>query len=335
MRKLLTRIGTGVVILVITVMLGGFVYQWSAAKLELSRIPMPGRLVKIDGLSLHIHCIGQSGPTMVVDVGAGNWSSHWAHLQTALSQDGRVCLYDRAGLGWSDAWSGERTGASLSDQLFELLTASSETAPYVLVGHSLGGYVARFFQASHPDMVAGIAFVESAHEDQFDAIGGLKAATRAAEKPLTLATAMARFGLLRIINVPPDVQLPDSASHAAYVAALKTPKHWQAMRAIVPRGPDIAAELQLIDGDLGHLPILVVSAGASVRSYCEQLELDCQQTQERWDKLQQQLVRLSTQGYQVLCASATHNIQVDDPECVEASLRTFWHQVRNQSTGSD
>jgi len=328
-------IAAGIVTVVVVALFGGFAFQRFAARSEQTSIPMPGRLVSIDGLSLHLQCAGQGGPVMVVDVGAGNWSVHWAHIQTALKADGRICLYDRAGLGWSSAWSGEITGANLTQQLHDLLAASGEPAPYLIVGHSLGGYIARLYEHKYPDLVAGIAFVDSAHEDQFDEIGELKAAVVAAAKPLQIAVLMARFGVLRLMDVPRDVVLPDAASQLAFDAALKAPKHWQGMRAIVPQGAAIAGEVQQIDGDLGNLPVLVLSAGASADSYCEQVALDCNQTQQTWNRLQKDLSRLSTDSRQLVCASATHNIQIDDPGCVVDALRSFWRTVRGSSANRE
>lgn len=62
----------------------------------------PGRLIDVGGYKLHIHCVGDGTPTVVIDGGAGAWSIHFTHIQQALSR-ARVCTYDRAGLGWSDA----------------------------------------------------------------------------------------------------------------------------------------------------------------------------------------------------------------------------------------
>lgn len=335
MRRIMAFIAAGIVTVVVVALFGGFAFQWFAPRSEQASIPMPGRLVSIDVLLLHLQCAGQGRPVMVVDVGAVNWSVHWSHIQTALKADGRICLYDRAGLGWSSAWSGEITGNVLTQQLHDLLEASGEPAPYLIVGHSLDGYIARLYEDEYADLVAGIAFVDSAHEDQFDEIGGLKAAVESAGKPIQIAVLMARFGLFRLADVPRDVVLPDAASQLAFDAALKTPKHWQAMRAIVPHGAAIAGEVQQIDGDLDDLPVLVLSAGASADSYCEKMGLDCNQTQQTWNRLQKDLLRLSTDSSQVVCASATHNIQIDDPGCVVDALRSFWRTVRGSSANRE
>ena len=49
-------------------------------------------------------------------------------------------------------------------ELHTMLTNANIKAPYIIVGHSLGGVVARHFAAKYPDEVAGLVMVDSAHE---------------------------------------------------------------------------------------------------------------------------------------------------------------------------
>ena len=77
-------------------------------------------------------------------------------------------LYDRAGTGWSDAIALPRTAAAVAEELRALLAAADVPAPYVLVGHSLGGAYIRRYAQLFPDEVAGLLFLDPAHEGYAD-----------------------------------------------------------------------------------------------------------------------------------------------------------------------
>src|SRR4030095_6301583 len=74
-------------------------------------------------------------------------------------------LYDRAGTGWSEVVKLPRTATEVTDELRSLLHAAGVPAPYLLVGHSLGGIYTRRYAQRFPDEVAGLLFLEPAHED--------------------------------------------------------------------------------------------------------------------------------------------------------------------------
>lgn len=79
----------------------------------------------------------------------------------------RVCAYDRPGTGDSRSTEvAQPTSAqSSADDLEKLLTASGETAPFVLVGHSYGGPIIRLFASDQPDRVGGLVLVDALSED--------------------------------------------------------------------------------------------------------------------------------------------------------------------------
>ena len=106
-------------------------------------VPAPGRVLDIGGYKLHLNCLGSGGPTVVIDAGAGSWSSAWLDVLEMVAAETRVCAYDRAGMGWSETSPHARTAAVMASELHSLLVAAGEPQPYVLVGHSFGGYIVR------------------------------------------------------------------------------------------------------------------------------------------------------------------------------------------------
>lgn len=111
-----SRIGNALIGLAAIVIVAGA----ATAAQQPSIGPAPGRLIDVGGYKLHIHCVGEGAPTVVIDGGAGAWSIHYAHIQKALS-GARVCTYDRAGLGWSDAGPSPRTSERMVEELHALL----------------------------------------------------------------------------------------------------------------------------------------------------------------------------------------------------------------------
>ncbi len=125
------------------------------------RAPMAGQLVDVGGHRLHIECIGSGSPTVVLESGAAESSFYWARIAPVVATTTKVCVYDRAGRGWSEAASGPQDGLAVARDLHTLLSRSGNAGPYVLVGHSTGGAYVRIFAASYPEEVAGMVLLDS------------------------------------------------------------------------------------------------------------------------------------------------------------------------------
>ena len=123
-------------------------------------------MVDIGDRSLLLRCRGSGGPTVVLEAGLADDLSTWDTVQESVSARTRVCAYNRANIGVSDAAPKPRTTTDMVDDLEHLLAAADEPPPYVLVGFSFGGLVVQQFAATHPDDVAGLVLVESNHPDE-------------------------------------------------------------------------------------------------------------------------------------------------------------------------
>ena len=248
--------------------LSGATYQHFAKMSDLKRFPPPGRLIDIGGRRLHLLCAGKiSDHTVVIEAGSGNDVTLWQGILGRVSRFTHVCAYDRAGLGWSDPVSGPRSFDDRARDLHSLLQHAGIAGPYILVGHSYGGYVVRRFAAAWPQSVSGIILIDSPDEVwSFVAEGLLDARTIGARE--WRRGLAARFGLLRLaIRLFPDhfdplKGVPDEARAEQMALYLRASRHFAiademaAYDAVPPeqRSPDGF-------GRLGDTPLLVVSRG--------------------------------------------------------------------------
>ncbi|MGH8469323.1 MAG: alpha/beta fold hydrolase [Gammaproteobacteria bacterium] len=126
------------------------------------------RRIDIGGRFLSIGCLGQGRPTVILDHAIGGSSRDWRHVQRGLAATTRACSYDRAGYGHSDPGPGPRTSSRIASELRTLLVRAEMPPPYLLAGHSFGGYNLRAFANLFPDETAGLVLVDSPHEEQAD-----------------------------------------------------------------------------------------------------------------------------------------------------------------------
>ncbi|MEK6321225.1 MAG: alpha/beta hydrolase [Acidobacteriota bacterium] len=127
--------------------------------------PPIGHLYDVEGRQLLLHQSGTGGPAVVFAPGAGCIGLDYLNIHDQVSQFTTSVLYDRAGTGWSDQVDLPRSATEVADELRSLLHAAGVPAPYLLVGHSLGGIYTRRYAQRFPDEMAGLLFLEPAHED--------------------------------------------------------------------------------------------------------------------------------------------------------------------------
>jgi pimeloyl-ACP methyl ester carboxylesterase len=141
------------------------------------RVELPG------GRRLYLECRGHGRPTVILVSGYPNRGDVWSQLDlgvrgppvlAGVARYSRVCAYDRPNtvtptgnslaLSRSDPVPQPRTGAALVAELHALLRAARLPGPYVLVGHSLGGLIARLYASTYPRQVAGLVPVDATYE---------------------------------------------------------------------------------------------------------------------------------------------------------------------------
>ena len=308
-----------VVAVLVALVLAGTLWESAAEAADQRAFPPPGQLVDIGGYSLHLDCVGTGGPTVVIEAGLGDWSSSWSSwVEPEVAKTTRVCTYDRAGLGWSDPGPLPRTAQQFAQELHALLQLAKVPRPYVLVGHSLGGLTVRLFARDYRADVAGVVLIDSMHPDQAtQPLPDPSAAPPSTDGGSSITVLAARIGLVRLLTGPLDLKGGFSPAVAdAYAALLVTPRTFQAQEREgvgVTSSLSQAAEVT----NLGDLPLIVVSRG---------LDQD-----PKWQRMQTDLLRLSSDSRQVIAHESGHNVQLDQPDVASRAIVEMVDELRRRS----
>jgi pimeloyl-ACP methyl ester carboxylesterase len=277
----------------------GAAYEMLASATEGSNAPHTGRLVDVGGHWMHIDCRGLGRPTVVMDAGHGGASLDWSLVQPSLQATTRVCVYDRAGMGWSEPVPGKRTPSELATELHALLAAAGESGPFFMVGHSLAGKNVRLFAATFPEEVQGMVLVDARSEivDQnmsADDTAGFNAAIKVQAVIYSLAR---QIGLARLFGGALIGEPLVPVATAREMALLQT--NAAAIDETYREGIARSANDDVLAGQtLGDLPLVVIAAEDSMTSGAG------------WAGAQEALSDLSTNGSLVVATGSGHYVQL-------------------------
>ncbi len=122
-------------------------------------------LIDVGGHRLHLELSGRGAPTVVFDAGLSDAAERWGAVPTLVADFARVVVYDRAGLGRSEAGPLPRTSGRIVEELRRALAGAGIAPPYALVGHSFGGQNMQLYARRHPEDVVGLVLVDASHPD--------------------------------------------------------------------------------------------------------------------------------------------------------------------------
>ena len=308
----------------------------------------PGRFVDVGGYRLHVQTVGEGAPTVVFDAALAGSSISWTYVQPAVATFARTIAYDRAGFGWSDAGPMPRTAGRIVDELKQMLDQAAEAPPYLLVGHSFGGFVMRIFAARYPKETAALVLVDPAHPEDWvrpapkEQIridrgaslcrqGGVAARWGVAHVVSALVGMGALTVARAIVQLASKGDLRAAADQDWLLAPMRKlppgvqrtlrwfwtqPKFFDALGSQIESIPTTAAEtLAAAAGGYSDLPLVTISS-----------------TNPSDHRLRQQeaLARLSTRGRHLIATNSGHWIPLDQPELVVHVIRDLHQTVRGE-----
>ncbi len=299
----------------------GYYYQNISETRDRQAYPMPGQLVDVGGYKMHLYCSGLGAPTVVLDSGLGDSYVSWHKVQPQIMHFTHVCSYDRAGLGYSDSSPRHRTSRDIAEELHALLHNAAVPPPYVLVGHSMGGYDVRVYASLYPSEVVGVVLVDASHPQQQKrfppAINNLAASELRQQEFLAAITP---FGIPRILGFcSPDLEI--RATECNFHSVFESVEE---LRAFSKSSAQAASTTSL-----GNLPLAVLSSDPNMPQP-EIPEDLVKPADDAWQEMQEELAHLSTRGTHVIAKNSGHYVQLDRPDLVIAAIREVVEQVRRQ-----
>lgn len=326
------------VILIVLFLLTLFAGARAKARLK-AKYPPPGKLVDVGGYKLHIQCEGTGSPAVVMEAGLGDSSTIWAKVWPEVAKTTRVCIYDRAGLGWSEASPKPPTAKVIVEELYTLLTNANIPAPYILIGHSIGGVYMRLFAHTYPNEVAGMVLVDSSHEEQM-----LRApeafvkfndeSTQKMIRQLEMFKPFAAMGVFALFpyKVPADDLMPKDAKEAYQAMAAKGTGFLEAVIAETKAIEESMAQVRAAQiKTLGDIPVIVLSRGQGVLPPDVKLPEDVvKQFDEGWQQMQKEMAGMSSRGKRIVAEESGHYIHLQQPELVIEVIKEVVKKYHNE-----
>ncbi len=283
--------------------------------------PMPGQLIDVGGHSLHLNCTGTGTPTVVLEPGAGEMSSNLGWITPAVARDTRVCVYDRAGRGWSEPADTPQDATQIATDLHTLLQAGHVPGPFVLAGHSFGGLYTLTFAARYPDEVAGMVLIDSTAPastttpraaspgdgGSYDVIGRVSA----------LVSTSARFGLGRLYAQLATGSLPAQSQEEVDASTATAGNLRSTIDEYVQANTSMEQAASLDDFTDRPLVVLAAGSGSDTAHLASQNEL----------------ATLSTNSMHRVIDGAAHEALVADEEYAAATTQAVLDVVSSVRTG--
>ena len=284
------------------------------SQMRANQPPAPGTHVWVGEHRLHLDCQGSGSPTVVFDAGLGGSSLDWSLVQPEVASFTRACAYDRAGYAWSDPGPMPRNAKSIVGDLEQLLGNASVAAPYVLVGHSLGGLIVQHFARQNPQRTAGLVLVDATHEDQFRRL-----------RETVVPSGSTRTRRWSLITTTDSYAIPDGLPEeikrlaGAFVARPQSIVVVRSELTFLRTSGPLSSSAWLPDVPLVVISHRLVAPADSTREG---------QFEKTWMELQQELAALTRRSQHVIATTEDHHIHIAEPQTVIDAVRGVVDQYR-------
>jgi pimeloyl-ACP methyl ester carboxylesterase len=307
------------------------IYQAIACWLE-DRKPPPGKLFDVGGYRLHLLAVGKAKPTIVLDHSLGGIEGYF--LVEELAKLGQVCIYERAGYGWSDRSPHPRTSAQIVTELDALLTQAGIEPPYILIGDSFGSYNVRLYTHRFPEKVMGMVLTDGLHE-----IGMLKMSVQLQALKLFFISGFVMsifgsiLGIIRFLKlcqvfelIKPELRHFPQHSLNSVKRSFCRPKHWITMSREMSNLDTSARQVSRAN-QFGEIPIVSIKANSFFKPSFWTFFIPLRGANQLRDQMHVDLLKLSTNCTQLQAGKSGHFVWVDQPDVIIDAVKIVLDKV--------
>jgi pimeloyl-ACP methyl ester carboxylesterase len=295
-----------------------------------------------DGRHLHLVCMGEGSPTVILTAGLGDWSgSAWAGVQPDIAKITRVCSWDRPGFGLSDGVAGKVSVATNAADLEAALAQGAIPGPYVMVGHSLGAYETLLYTDRNLSKVVGMVLVDPSYLAMAERSKRLRERFNLPEPgPLPRVAQWrqcaedVRRGALKAGGPDPDRCLAFTASFPRGVRVALTAqstadaRYWETAAAFDTNAVEEGSKLVINpQRDYGNMPLVVLTSTARPADGPPNSALRAA-SDALWNGAHDELAAFSKRGTNIGVPGADHYIQRSRPQAVLDAIQTVIRQAR-------
>jgi pimeloyl-ACP methyl ester carboxylesterase len=256
----------------------------------------------------------------------------WSLVQPELAKLSRVCSYDRAGFGWSEAGPMPRTAGRMADELHTLLNRARVSPPFLPVGHSFGGLVALVFAHRFRSETAGLVLVDPAHaEDWVKPAPKEQVQIDRGVRLCRYGAITARLGLARVVAALVGLgQLTLARGVVKMASRGGLSRQDEAILAPIWKLPP---EVRPVLSQFWTKPQFFEALGGQIESICESAAQVLEATANGFGDLplitisstnpgdyrlrqQDRMAALSTRGRHVMASNSGHWVPLDEPQVV-------------------
>jgi pimeloyl-ACP methyl ester carboxylesterase len=300
------------------------IYHAIACWLE-DRNPPPGQLIDMGDYKLHLYRKDlereyEGSPTIILEHSLGGVEGYF--LIDELAKIGRVCIYDRAGYGWSDVSPHSRTSENMVVELDRLLQNAGIEPPYILIGDSFGSYNARLYARRFPQKVVGMVLTDGLHES-----GMLKMpfALQVLKYFFASGFVMSVFGGIFELLKPELRKFPSSVRQYA-IRSFCRPKHWLTMAQEILNLDESSRQVSIAN-NFGNLPIVNIQANSFFKPSLWTNFIPLQSANQLRETMHGELMQLSTNCRQIQAHNSGHFVWIDEPEIIVTAVRMVLEKV--------
>jgi pimeloyl-ACP methyl ester carboxylesterase len=277
---------------------------------------------------------GEGKLTVIIDHSLGGIDGYF--LIEEIAKITRVCIYDRAGYGWSDQSPKPRCSQEIVRELDQLLCLGKIEPPYILVGDSFGSYNVRLYAHQFPEKVAGIVLTDGLHELAMSKMSvtlwGLRLFFMSG---FAMSTIGAAIGIIRLLGLMGMFEfLKKELRHfpqktlTIVKRSFYYPKHWITMWREM-WNLNISANQVRESGKFGVLPIVSIKASTFFHRSGFNFYMPVKAADKLRGKMHDELLKLSINCTQIQAHKSSHFVWVDEPEIIVEAVQTILHKIKD------